>query len=375
MGILHPGQLVRETYLVERLLGEGAFAEVYRVKHSFLGRQAMKVFKAAGGTLGDIKRDITEALLLSRMKHPNIVEVYDANVLETEGGRFGYFTMTHMAGGSLEAHRRSCGGDVMTVEDAVDITVQICRGLAVAHLSSPPIVHRDVKPQNVLVAFDTGRLHARLGDFGLAKAVNPLSLLLTSKGTLAFKPPESLLNVDSCTGDVWAVGTTLYQLLTGRLPYPALEEQDPEAARRFLEPARAPSVFNAGVDRALERILDRCLAMTPAERYANAHELLGDLERWKQAPLESELTHCAPTERLLKRSTSDRASAAERMVVEAMTMARDTSMLATAADHLDAALHTEPALRERYQRQLELWRRGIAHVSVADLKSGSVSRR
>ncbi|MCH7728883.1 MAG: protein kinase [Planctomycetes bacterium] len=106
MRILSSGQIVRDTYEVERLLGEGAFAEVYRVKHRFMGRQAMKVFKAAGATLEEIERDIAEPLLLSGIKHPNIVEVYDANVLETRKGKFGYFTMTFVPGGTLERYWR-----------------------------------------------------------------------------------------------------------------------------------------------------------------------------------------------------------------------------------------------------------------------------
>ena len=81
--ILTDGETVRDTYEVERLLGEGAFAEVYRVKHRFMGRQAMKVFKMPGATREELEQDLAEALLLSQFRHPNIVEVYDANVLQT----------------------------------------------------------------------------------------------------------------------------------------------------------------------------------------------------------------------------------------------------------------------------------------------------
>jgi serine/threonine-protein kinase len=93
MSVLRPGQIVRETYEVERYLGEGAFAEVYRVKHRFLGRQAMKVFKTPGLELSQIERLLEEACLLSRFGHPNIVRVFDANILETAGGKLGFFTM------------------------------------------------------------------------------------------------------------------------------------------------------------------------------------------------------------------------------------------------------------------------------------------
>ncbi|MDQ6706613.1 MAG: hypothetical protein M3Z85_11625, partial [Acidobacteriota bacterium] len=83
MRLLEDGDTVRDTYEVERFLGEGAFAEVYRVKHRFLGRQAMKVFKRRGMELDEIHEMLAEAILLSRIGHPNIVRVFDANVVET----------------------------------------------------------------------------------------------------------------------------------------------------------------------------------------------------------------------------------------------------------------------------------------------------
>src|SRR5207248_1113647 len=93
MSLLEEGQVIRETYEVERFLGQGAFAEVYRVKHRFLGRQAMKVFKRVGMSIDEIHDMLGEAILLSRIGHPNIVRVFDANVLETQRGTCGYFTM------------------------------------------------------------------------------------------------------------------------------------------------------------------------------------------------------------------------------------------------------------------------------------------
>src|SRR5438094_8126968 len=101
MRLLEEGQTVRDTYEVERYLGEGAFAEVYRVKHRFLGRQAMKVFKTIGMTMEETEQMLGEAILLSRIGHPNIVRVFDANVTETSRGVCGFFTMEYIAGGSL----------------------------------------------------------------------------------------------------------------------------------------------------------------------------------------------------------------------------------------------------------------------------------
>jgi serine/threonine protein kinase len=218
MRLLEDGQMIRDRYEVERFLGEGAFAEVYRVKHRFLGRQAMKVFKRVGMNLDEIQDMLGEAILLTHLKHPNIISVSDANIFETPNGTCGYFTMEHVPGGSLDKFWRSHGGQFVPVETAIDLVKQVCRGITQAHREKPPIIHRDIKPQNILVGYEADGLRARVSDFGLAKKVNPLTLLATAAGTLAFKPPEAFAERkgDSCAADVWAIGATLYLLLTDR---------------------------------------------------------------------------------------------------------------------------------------------------------------
>ncbi len=372
MPIIEPGSLVRGTYDVERLLGEGAFAEVYRVKHRFMGRQAMKVFKAPGATIEEIERDLAEAILLSVLRHPNVVEVFDANVLEANGNQFGYFTMTYVPGGTLERYWRSFGANLMPVDQVVEIGRQVCRGLATAHASKPPIVHRDVKPQNILVGFDGDGLKVRLSDFGLAKRVNPLTLLATSKGTLGFKPPESLANVDSCAADVWAVGATLYLLLTDEMPFPLLGMRDAEDANRFLRPIRPPSLYNVYVDAGLEAILYRCLAARPGDRYADANQLLTDLDRWSPADPRSvghvSQSSLGPKASMDSRSPHDFKAEAHQALQEAQEMAQNPANLTAAADLLEEAISKDPSLRQRYESQLKLWRRGVMHVSTADMK-------
>ncbi len=372
MQILNQGQVVRDTYEVERLLGEGAFAEVYRVKHRFMGRQAMKVFKAAGASVEDIERDVKEALLLSSIRHPNIVEVCDANVLKTKRGQFGYFTMTYVPGGTLERHWRSFGRALMPAEQVVEVVRQMCRGLAVAHSASPPIVHRDIKPQNVLVGFGANGIHVRLSDFGLAKAVNPLSLLVSAKGTLGFKPPESFDNIDSCAADIWAIGTTMYLLLTDEMPFPMLGERDIDDANRFLRPLRPPSVYNVQVDAGLESIIYRCLAASAADRYPDANSLLQELEKWQPGykPSGASVSRSSRGAKtaIAEASPHDLKGEARNALQEAIQIAQDPTKLMTAADLLEEAISKDPALRERYESQLQLWRKGITHVSTANIR-------
>jgi len=257
MRLLQDGQLIRDTYEVERFLGEGAFAEVYRVKHRFLGRQAMKVFKRVGMGLDEIHEMLGEAILLTHLKHPNIVSVFDANIFDTPKGTCGFFTMEYVPGGSLDKFWRSHGGQFVPVETAVDLLKQVCRGIAQAHREKPPIVHRDIKPQNILVGYEADGLRARVSDFGLAKKVNPLTLLATAAGTLAFKPPEAFAERkgDSCAADVWAMGVTLYLLLTDQLPFQVDPQLGWSNKQAFEKDLVSPSSWNPEIDAALESVL------------------------------------------------------------------------------------------------------------------------
>jgi serine/threonine-protein kinase len=371
MSLLEPGAVIRDTYEVERQIGEGAFAEVYRVRHRFLGRQAMKVFKVPGATGQEIERDIDEALLLSRVKHPNIVELYDANVLEARGGRHGYLTMTYMPGGTLDRYWRSFGSALMPVPEVIELMKQVCRGLDVAHRSEPPIIHRDIKPQNVLVGFTADGVYVRLSDFGLAKSVNPLTRLASARGTISFKPPESLEGLDSCAADIWSVGTMMYVLLTDQLPVPALNEDEFQDPARFKRPIRPLRVFNINVDAALESVVFRCLAMEPEDRYPAAGELLKDLEKWKPAAAETPASvssfHRSSKDVVGHVSPHDLRREAAEALAQAHDVARDPTQLWAAADLLEEALSKDPGLRETYDAQLGLWRKGVMHVSTRDV--------
>jgi serine/threonine-protein kinase len=364
MALLAEGQRIRDTYEVERFLGEGAFAEVYRVRHRFLGQQAMKVLKAAAMTLDEIEGLLGEAILLSRIGHPNIVRVFDANLLDSAAGTLGYFTMEYVPGGSLDRYWRSYQSGRMPIGEAVDIMRQVCSGLSVAHSEDPPIVHRDIKPQNILIGYDGAGLRVRVSDFGLAKRVNPLTLLASSRGTMGFKPPEAMKDMDSCAADVWAIGTTFYLLLTGTLPFPYAEAEESLDPRRFERPLRPASLYNIEVDAELDRVLERCLALSQSDRYPNAQAVLEDLLRWQAGVTRTAAPHPNgaeqhPESRAGAQNSSDREWATEA-VQEAMRLAREPGKLMVAADMLEEALIKAPDLREVYESRLKLWRRGVS---------------
>jgi len=371
MSLLQEGQLISGTYEVERLLGEGAFGEVYRVKHRFLGRQAMKVFKSVGLDLPEIEALLGEAILLSGIAHPNIIRVFDANLTETSRGTCGFFTMEYVAGGTLEHFWRSHEGKFVPIEKTVDIVTQVCRGLAVAHGEKHPIIHRDIKPQNILVGYDESGLRVRLTDFGLAKQVNPLSLLATGVGTLAFKPPEVLKGIkakdiksDSLAGDIWAVGTTMYFLLTDRFPY-ADHRFDPMDTNRFAKPLVIPSRINPGVDPELDRIVARALAPRLEQRYANAGEMLNDIRQWnprsdRVGSVADPLAAVDASMTVLGQQTPVNEERSRGMVAKAVELSGQFNRLNEAADLMEEAFNHWPDLRDQYEYRVKLWRKGIS---------------
>lgn len=365
MRLLAEGQVIRDTYEVERFLGEGAFAEVYRVKHQFLGRQAMKVFKRVGMSRDEIHEMLGEAILLSKISHPNIVRVFNADVLESPRGTCGFFTMENVSGGSLDKFWHSHGGKFVPLSITLDLIRQVCRGLSVAHREKPPIIHRDIKPQNILVGYEADGLRARVSDFGLAKKVNPLTLMATAAGTLAFKSPEALNagKSDSCAGDVWAIGTTLYLLLTDRLPYEMPSQLAWGAQGIFDKPLVMPSAINPDADNRLDEIVCKALEKKPEARFPTASELLTALEQWrpdtgefkaKRKTLSSE-----PSKTVLGPASAVDAKVAEQLVQRAFK-ARQSGRLAEAADVMEEAFNKLPDLRAKYSHQVRLWRCGVS---------------
>lgn len=364
MSILQEGDIIRDTYQVERLLGEGAFAEVYRVRHRFLGRQAMKVFKTPGMTLKDIQEMLGEALLLSKIGHPNIVRVYDANLFNLNSYTFGFFTMEYVPGGSLEDYWFSYGDQLMPIETVVNIASQICQGLSVAHSSDPPIVHRDIKPQNVLVGYDPDQIRVRISDFGLAKRVNPLTLLASARGTLIYKPPEVFTDCqrDSCAGDVWAIGCILYLLLTDEFPFPTPGDSEEISPIDFRSEVTPPSEINSQVDRFLERIVVKCLEIDPARRYPDAMALHKDLSSWHQhigakSDSRKDQVDWPGYDKQVLHGKEDQAN---QLCSKAIELSKDPLRLREAAQMMEQAFQILPSLQEKYGYLVGLWRKGVS---------------
>jgi serine/threonine protein kinase len=358
--IFKDSEVINNVYEVDRFLGEGAFAEVYRVKHKFLGRQAMKVFKSADLHLAEVERDLSEAVLLSKIGHPNIIRVFDAGILKTSIGSRGFFTMEYVPGGTLDLFWRSHKSRLVPIADTINIIKQVCMGLAVGHSKTPPIIHRDIKPQNILVGFDGDGLRIKISDFGLAKTANPLTMLASAKGTPAFKPPESFDNIDSRASDIWATGVILYLLLTDRFPFVIDDNINLIKKKDSKQTLILPSEFNPRVDGLIDSITAQALNIDPSKRYPSALEMLQDLLKWSpQMKVDSQEGRSFVEKRFAGNSNKSEDQSPENLVRKAFDLSKDVSRLNEAADTLEEALTRKSSLREKYEYQLKLWRRGI----------------
>ncbi|MFD7517836.1 serine/threonine-protein kinase [Streptomyces niveus] len=389
MTLLVSGDRVSDTLVIDRSLGEGAFAEVHRVRHEYLGWQAMKLFKRVASKEETV-RMLDEARLLSTLGHPNIVRVFDANTVRTPEGVRGFFTMEYVAGGSLE--RLAAAHKSMVPRDLVaEVVTQIASGLAVAHDQDPPIVHRDVTMANVLVGYDGTGMRVRVSDFGLAKRADPFTHLASAQGTYAFMAPEVMRNQGySCASDVWSVGVIAYLLLTNRFPFhQGGEEFSSFSFGRFNRSLLPPSSYNDEVDAELDRIVLAMLELDPQNRPATA-QVLGDALRERAEAMagagaaagdsvgdsagDSVGGAAASGGSAVSVTSAGSAKAAgsarsavnrpptqraRRLAEEALELARSPGELDRAADLMEEAVNLSPYLRDLHLSKLTLWRRGV----------------
>lgn len=265
-------------YEVVERLGRGGMAEVYRAYHANLDRYvAIKVLHAFLADDPEFKnRFEKEARNIARLKHPNIVQVYDFDYdPETESY---YMVMELIEGTTLKdrLYRMSQDGQVLPVVESLRIIREAATALAYAH--SQNMLHRDVKPGNLM--FDRDQ-HIVLTDFGIAKIVtgNHFTASGGMVGTPAYMAPEQGLGESGDErADLYSLGVILFQMVTGRLPYDA---ETPLAVilKHLNEPIPSARAIRPDLPEAVEGIIVKLLSKEPALRYANSLELIADLER------------------------------------------------------------------------------------------------
>ncbi|MGH7675350.1 MAG: serine/threonine-protein kinase, partial [Gemmatimonadales bacterium] len=263
-------------YAIERELGSGGMATVYLAEDLKHHRNvALKVMRPElAATLGS-GRFLREVETAARLQHPHILPLHDSG--EADG--FLYFVMPFVEGESLRA-RLTREGE-LPIAEAVRLLRDVVDALSHAHAHAHGVVHRDVKPDNVLLS---GR-HAMVTDFGVAKAVSEatgrhgLTTAGVALGTPAYMAPEQAAadpHIDH-RADVYAVGALAYELLTGHPPFEGTNAQQVLSAHLTQAPAPV-TARRPAVPAALEAVVMRCLEKKPADRWQTAEQLLGQLE-------------------------------------------------------------------------------------------------
>jgi serine/threonine-protein kinase len=258
--------------IIREPLGQGGMARVYKGYQEHLDRWvAIKVlppYYAADQNF--VNRFKLEAQAMARLTHPNIITVHDAG---EQDGRL-YIVMAYMSGGTLKDHI-SRG---MEAARALPIIQQVAEALNYAHDRS--IIHRDVKPVNILFN-DDGR--AVLSDFGIAKIMESADLHLTRPGAGVGTP--EYMSPEQCRGgkvtaraDVYALGVTLYEMLTGRTPFQA-DNYTALAHAHIYEPVPPPTLYNTRIAPVVQAVILRALAKEPTQRFARATDFAQALER------------------------------------------------------------------------------------------------
>jgi hypothetical protein len=263
------------NYQLTSKIGRGATSEVWLANHLHLEQRQVAIKVLLSHDADTVLRFRREANLASQLHHPNIVQVFDHGKYQTRNppGQFYCTVLQYVHGGSLQYVLDQTGRLAFT--DAVDIFRQIALALDYAHKLD--IVHRDVKPDNVLVDRDTG--HVLLTDFGIARDMNKnMTVEYSVMGTPGYWSPEHTRSATEVTAlsDIYSLGVVLYVMLSGQLPW----DTEPRSPQHNTEPP--PPLTQHGVTSApadADRILQTLLALDPARRYPTAQAAVDELER------------------------------------------------------------------------------------------------
>lgn len=267
--MLKAGMFIGERYEIVGKVGSGGMADVYKAKDHKLNRfVAVKVLKQEfREDTTFIRKFRTEAQSAAGLTHPNIVNVFDVG--EDEG--IYYIVMELIEGITLKEYisKKGC----LSVKEATSIAIQVSMGLEAAH--SHGIVHRDVKPQNIIISTD-GKV--KVTDFGIARAASSNTISSNAMGSVHYSSPEQVRGGYSDEkSDIYSLGITLYEMVTGRVPFDG-ETTVAIAIKHLQEELVPPSTYTPDLPYSLERIIEKCTQKSVDRRYTNMEEVIGDLK-------------------------------------------------------------------------------------------------
>ena len=270
------GKTLDGLYTIQELIGAGGMANVYKAKCHRLNRLvAVKVLKSDLAEDADFRRRFRdESQAVAMLSHPNIVSVYDVG----HSGETEYIVMELIEGETLKQRMAEHG--VFSATEALHYATQICKALQHAHAHG--IVHRDIKPQNIMVLRDGS---VKVADFGIACLANSANTLTQEAlGSVHYMSPEQARgDRTDARSDIYSAGVVLYEMLTGRLPFEG-DNAVSVAIQHLSSVPLSPREINPDVPEALELICMKAMASDLEKRYASADEMLADLEEFRKNP-------------------------------------------------------------------------------------------
>lgn len=271
------GRFLNNRYEILESIGVGGMADVYKALDHTLNRYvAIKVLKEElNSDETFVKKFRQEAMAAASLSHPNVVNIFDVGQEDS----INYIVMELCEGVTLKEYIRRKGK--LEIYETINIAIQIANGIQAAH--DRGIIHRDIKPQNVIITTD-GK--AKVTDFGIAKAVSSQTITASTVGSVHYISPEQARG-SYCDGrsDIYSLGITIYEMLTGRVPF----DGDSTVAVALLHiqgEMIPPSTYEPMIPVSLEKIVMKCTQKKPEERYASALDLIADLRRALMTPNE-----------------------------------------------------------------------------------------
>ena len=267
--MLKEGMIVGERYEIISRIGSGGMADVYKAKDHKLNRLvAVKVMKAEfSEDKSFIAKFRKEAQAAAGLAHPNVVNVYDVG----EDNGIYYIVMELVQGITLKDYITRKGK--LTVREATSIAIQVSLGLEAAHRSN--IIHRDVKPQNIIISID-GKV--KLSDFGIARAASSNTISSNVMGSVHYSSPEQVRGgYSDSKSDIYSLGITMYEMVTGRVPFDG-DTTVAIAIKHLQEEIESPRKYVPDLPYSLEQIILKCTQKSVDRRYNSMTELIEDLK-------------------------------------------------------------------------------------------------
>src|SRR6202046_3740077 len=291
--ILELGRVLGHRYEILQLLGEGGMGTVYKARDREVDRLiALKVIRPELAQNADALHRFKQELILARqVTHRNVIRIFDLG--EADGMKF--ITMEFIDGRDLKSLIREKGK--FTPEDAIQIVVQVCKALEVSHAEG--VIHRDLKPQNIMVD-EQGKVSVM--DFGIARGMEAgggMTQTGALVGTPEYMSPEQAKGQHlDARSDLFSLGIIFYELLTG---YSAFKADTAMATlwKRTHEAARPPIELEPGIPRAISEMVVQCLEIDRERRYQSIADFARDLEAWQSG---SSISAATPTQRWLRRA-------------------------------------------------------------------------